>query len=139
MRHAPGIAFILLGLSNAARLGEEPVSTRCCEVVTKKQSLLDWLELLVINNLDDCCEDHASSFGWWALRACPSSFQEVLEAVHRGTSEATGGKSGAKVIVTSEYVVKTITEEEKYQLDKLLVHLRDRYSPKEVSFIMPTC
>merc|ERR1719343_459849 len=127
------VAFVLR-ISHASRLqkdadvsedssNEDDIAPPACVIQAETEELSDWIDYAVDHNLDHGCRDYSDSFGWWALRACPSTWQNVAEAVRRGTNLGTGGKSGASVIITPEYVIKTMNEDDKDQFDKLVSRL----------------
>ncbi|OLP76801.1 hypothetical protein AK812_SmicGene43213 [Symbiodinium microadriaticum] len=71
-----------------------------------------------------CVEDFGPRFGSWGRRGCPKSLAEIVNDVHSGTSEAEGGKSGTKPLISARFVVKVIDKTEHKQLGRLLQKLR---------------
>lgn len=135
--HALVAMIILLVLGDATRMSTD--LSDCCHVESNlKDDIRQWLELAAI--IDTCCEDYGPLFGWHASRQCPTHIAYVAQAVQRGVHDASGGKSGAKVIVTPEYVIKVISEDEKAHLDSLLRYLKEGKRTKdEMSVLVPTC
>mmetsp|Transcript_126315 Transcript_126315/g.252385 ORF Transcript_126315/g.252385 Transcript_126315/m.252385 type:complete len:519 (-) Transcript_126315:73-1629(-) len=114
----------------------------CCEIRATTDNILDWLEYAgkYLESCNDCI-DYGKAFGWWARSggACPASWGAVATAVRQGTSRAEGGKSGAAVELTPEYVIKTIDDDEKRQLDSLFIFLLRMETSDRNSFLIPTC
>lgn len=149
------VSFVLLAafalrISHASRLqknaddsedssNEDDIAAPACVIQAETEELSDWIDYAVDHNLDHGCRDYRDSFGWWALRACPSTWQNVAEAVRRGTNLGTGGKSGASVIITPEYVIKTMNEDDKDQFDKLVSRLSSHQDNDTLSYLVPVC
>jgi len=94
----------------------------------------------VSRNLESCCDNYGSAFGWWGAKVCPDDFASVEASVNAESNVASGGKSGAKVIITPKFVIKTINQEEMTEFRKLVEKLRSKPGHEgDMSFLAPTC
>jgi len=103
-----------------------------------QDDVTDWLK--AAGHLkEQCCEDYGSIFGWYGSRLCPRTILEVLASAERGATDADGGASGSRVVITAEYVVKTIPHQEARLVSEYIAQMRLRQWQDGLSLIAPVC
>jgi len=115
--------------------GDKDQDDKACTFNVTSARVADWLSASS-EAPNSACQDFGPRFGRWGRRGCPKSLAEIVDDVHSGTSEAEGGKSGTKPLVSARFVVKVIDKAEHKQLGRLLQKLR---GSRRDTFLVPTC
>jgi hypothetical protein len=96
------------------------VSNENCRIRPSIDDLGQWLDYAA--TLDEIfeCTNFGKDFGWYGPKQCPKTIREVAAIYKAKNRAATGGKSGAAVMITPEYVVKVISAKEAVLMTKFL-------------------
>ncbi|CAE7177578.1 unnamed protein product, partial [Symbiodinium necroappetens] len=121
--------------SDGEDAGDKDQDDKACTFNVTSARVADWLSASS-GAPNSACQDFGPRFGSWGRRGCPKSLAEIVHDVQSGTSEAEGGKSGTKPLISARFVVKVIDKTEHKQLGRLLQKLR---GSRRDTFLVPTC